>query len=202
MSKGVNVVKNIIVVIIVLAVIAVFSGIVYIVSSLTNGFTTDFKSFILKHDDNYITNDSDIGLFIDDKNDFTVKYVFEGEVTSLEFNAELEVNKDNDFVFIHGIEQDNFSDVDISSLYTINFGDKGFSLVIKTFDVLGMLKDIYPDEEISVAEGTIIDTYKKSYFNLKVSSYNKKIIYNLNLFQLKSVSNITINPGSAVIMGG
>lgn len=202
MSKGTNIVKNILVVSIVLAVIAAITGIVLVVSSLTNGFTTDFKSFILKYEDEYITNDTDLEVFVGEKNSFIATYVFEGDVGTTDFTADIVVNEDNDFDFIHGLEYDNFSDIDISSFYTITMDSGGFTLVMHTFDLLDKLRELYPDEEIEIPEGTIIDPVEISYFNLVVSSYNEKTVYCINLFQLLNVESITIDPGSTVILGG
>ena len=197
-----NIVKNILVVGIVLAVIVAITGIVLAVIELTNGFTTDFKSFILKHNEEYITNDTDLSLYEGNKNSFVTTYVFEGDVGSTAFTADVVFNENNDFTFIHGVEQDNFSDIDISSFYTITKGDEGFTLVINTFDLLDKLKKLYPNEEVTLTEGTVIDPYEKSYFNLVVSSYNEKIVYCIDLFELQNVENIAINPGSTVVLGG
>ena len=202
MSKGTTAVKNLLMVSISIVALLVLSGLIYVVLILTNGFTTDFKSFIVKANSEYITNDTKISMLQGKSSAFEVHYVFDEAVKDTGFSVDVVVNKDFDFVFDHGVEQDNFSDIDISSFFTIEMQEKGFVFSMNTFDIIGVLEKMYIEDTVSVVGGIVVDPHVTPYFTLLVSSYNKKVTYNMDVLQHRSVESIEITPSSGVVVLG
>lgn len=129
-------------------IVAVLFAMIYGIVYFTNGFTTDFKSFYLKYEDNIVKNDGKLSLNENIANTFYVYYMFDKTSSNNDYSVEL--IKTGNFEFkVDGKPMNWNGELDISSFYELDKKEKSFDLTVD-FDIEKCLQKVFDGKKVEI----------------------------------------------------
>lgn len=180
-----KVVKNIVIALAWVAVIALIVGLILFLSKFTNGFQESFKTFYVSYGDTDITSKkSKISINRNSEHRFDVKYVFGSTVhdgADKSYKVEVVPNSEyEDLIFtVNGVDYFFGKIENLSDVFEIECNDTYFILrTSKTVNLISVLQAKYPDETVEVNEN--FAKANNYYYTLRVSSYNGKTVYDID----------------------
>lgn len=163
-------------------------GLIY---KFTNGFNEDFKTFYVEYDGKQIlTAGSKLDLEMNSAHTFKVKYTFDKEdAEPKDYNVKIVPHVTKDFDYTVDGERYIFSKVtDLTPAFGLKKEQTSFTLTIPDkLDIQKALSIVHIDKAVSVPEQAEENNPRP--FRLVVSSYNDKVVYNIDL----EVREITVS---------
>lgn len=182
-----------VIVYVVLALVLVAAvGLIY---KYTNGFNEDFKTFYIEYDGKQIlTADNKLSLKSSKTHTFTVKYTFDTEKSEpKDYNVKIIPNVERDFDYTVNGEKYLYSKTgELTSAFGLVKEQTQFSItILDEFNLQKVLQAVNGDKNTVVPEEA--EKNNPYPYRLVVSSYNEKVIYNINFKIIQEANDITLN---------
>lgn len=178
-------------------------GVVGIVYKFTNGFNEDFKTFYVEYDDKQIlTADSKLILKNDRTHNFKVKYTFDNENSEpKDYKIKVVPNVARDFDYTVNGEKYLFSKTgELTEAFGLEKEQTQFFITTPAgFKLPQALIALNVGKTVIVPPDAIENNPYP--FRLIVSSYNDKVIFNIDLKIIDPVEDIVVNPDD-IVFGG
>lgn len=193
MARQKSIGKTLISVISLLLILAALAAIIAIIYRFTNGFNEDFKTFYLERDgEQILMSDTETEFRNGQSYRYEVKYTFDsGGAEPKGFSVKVMPNTDLAFSFTAGGKQYLYADAkELTDAFDIVREDAAFTISIPAkFSLKAVLEKVYGKEiEVEERGGHL--------YTLVVSSYNDKVIYNIDFGIVTTVTGIETNEGS------
>ncbi len=187
----------------VILVLALLAGIVAVIYRFTNGFNEDFKTFYVEYDgEQILTADSQMYLVSGNTHRFEVRYTFDmGNAEPKDYSVKVVPNAERDFDFTVDGERYLYSkENDLTSAFGLNKQDTYFELVLpEDFTLQYALQSCYPGKEVVVPEEA--EQGNPYLYTLVISSYNKSVVYRIDLSVGEEVTGVTLDPEQIIFTG-
>lgn len=181
----------------------IVAGAIGLIYKFTNGFNEDFKTFYVEYGDRQIlTADSKLTLRYGETHTFNVKYTFDTEKSEpKDYKVKIIPNVERDFDYTVNGEKYLFSK---TGEFTYAFGlekeQSQFSLTLPTgFGLQSALETINSGKKVVLPRDA--ETNNPYPFKLVVSSYNEKVVYNIELKIIDPITDVELNPDE-IVFGG
>lgn len=193
MSSGKTIIKAIAYVLVAVVIV----GVIGIIFRYTNGFNEDFKTFYIEYNGEKILSEHTTKeLTQGAEHRFDVKYIFDGdEQKTKDYSVSIAPNATKDFEFEANGKRYLYSKVsELEKAFTIERKETSFCIRIPDDGLtLKQALDKVFDTDVSIPDSAEPDN--KYPYRLIVSSYNGKVVYNID-FRIVSgkVTGIELDP--------
>ena len=178
-------------------VLVVAVGLIY---KFTNGFNEDFKTFYIEYDGKQIlTADSKMSFNNSKTYTFNVKYTFDTEKSEpKDYNVKIIPNVERDFDYTVNGEKYLYSKTgELTSAFGLVKEQTQFSITISDkFNLQKVLQAVNGGKNTAVPEDA--ENNNPYPYRLVVSSYNEKVVYNIDFKIIQEANDITLNPDEIV----
>lgn len=182
----------------------IVAGAIGLVYKFTNGFNEDFKTFYVEYGGRQIlTADSKLTLRYDETHTFNVKYTFDNEKSEpKDYKVKVLPNVTRDFDYTVNGEKYLFSKTgEFTSAFGLKKEQSQFSLTLaKGFGLQIALETINSGKKVVLPRDA--ETNNPYPFKLVVSSYNEKVVYNIELKIIDPITDVDLNPDGIIFNGG
>lgn len=194
MSKTV---AQVIVYVVLALVLVVAVGLIY---KYTNGFNEDFKTFFIEYESKKIlTADSKLSLNNSKTYTFNVKYTFDTEKSEpKDYNVKIIPNVERDFDYTVDGEKHLYSKTgELTSVFGLVKEQAQFSITLPSdYNLQKVLQAVNGGKNtVVLKEAEENNPYP---YRLVVSSYNEKVVYNIDFKIIQEANDITLNPDEIV----
>lgn len=190
-----------VIVYVVLALVLVAAvGLIY---KYTNGFNEDFKTFYIEYDGKQIlTADNKLSLKSSKTHTFNVKYTFDTEKSEpKDYKVKIVPNVERDFDYTVDGEKYLYSKTGaLTSAFGLVKEQAQFSITLPSdYNLQKVLQAANIGKSVVVPEEA--ENNNPYPYRLVVSSYNEKVVYNIDFKIIQEANDITLNPDE-VVFGG
>lgn len=174
------------------------AGVIGFVAVFTNGFTDDFKTFYIQHNDAVIVQtESKLSLRYDTALRFDCKYTFDNFKKNAEpkgYDVKIVPNatEETDFEFTADGEPHLYSDEkDLTKAFDIHRYDGYFTVTVPLkFGMRDVLGKLYEGKTVAIPESAEENGY---FYTLEISSYNGKANYSIDFNFYYEVERIELD---------
>ena len=178
-------------------VLVVAVGLIY---KYTNGFNEDFKTFYVEYDGKQIlTAESKLSLKNSTTHTFNVKYTFDTEKSEpKDYKVKIIPNVERDFDYTVNGDKYLYSKTgELTFAFGLVKETSQFSITLPAdYNLQKVLQAVNGGKAVVVPEEA--ETNNPYPFRLVVSSYNEKVIFNIDFKIIADITDITLTPNEVV----